>query len=192
MFPQLTLPLYTERLILRDFTLADYDAVHAYSSDPLVTRYMFFGPRDAAESYDYLLSMQQSQQEKPRLVWEVAVVRQADNALIGGCDLTYTGNPQEADLGYILAQPAWGQGYATEIARALVQAGFSQLQLTRIVATCDVANSASAHVLEKAGLRRHTTLIQYKYAKGRWWDVYFYALERREWAAPARAGIARR
>ncbi len=191
MFSQLSLPLHTKRLILRDFVLDDYDAVHAYSSDPLVTRYMFFGPRSQAESYDYLLSMQQSQQDKPRLVWEIAVVRQADNALIGGCDLTFTGNAHEADLGYILAQAAWGQGYATEVARALVQAGFTQLQLARIVATCDVANTASAHVLQKAGLRRHTTLSQYRYAKGRWWDVYFYAIERSEWVAQTQTGIAR-
>ena len=50
-------------------------------------------------------------------------------------------------------------GYATEAARAMVRAGFEQLGLTRIVSTCDVANSASVRVLEKAGLKRTATLI---------------------------------
>jgi len=47
-----------------------------------------------------------------------------------------------------------GLGYATEAARGLVRAGFEQLGVARIFATCDVANRASARVLEKAGLRR--------------------------------------
>ena len=42
----LELPIRTARLNLREFVRGDFDAVHAYSADPRVTRYLFFGPRD--------------------------------------------------------------------------------------------------------------------------------------------------
>ena len=76
---------------------------------------------------------------------------------------------------------AWGLGYATEGACALVRAGFDQLGVARIFATCDVANRASARVLEKAGLRREATLNRHKHAKDRWWTSFLYAVRRAEW-----------
>jgi ribosomal-protein-alanine N-acetyltransferase len=50
----LTLPIRTERLNLREFVNSDFHAVYAYSSDPRVTRYLFFGPRDEDSTADYL------------------------------------------------------------------------------------------------------------------------------------------
>lgn len=176
----LHLPIRTERLLLRDFVATDLNAIHAYSSDPEVTRFMFFGPRSEADSRDYLQRMLESQAQKPRLTWELAIVRRSNDRLIGACDLTLE-DEREGDLGYILARDAWGQGYATEVARAMVAAGFEQLGLERVFATCDVDNAASAHVLEKAGLRRETLLKNHKEARGRWWDSYLYAIARGEW-----------
>ena len=176
----LALPIHTLRLTLRDFQASDFDGIVAYASDPEVTRFMFYGPRDQAETYDYLQCMLQSQTEVPRRIWEIAVVRTADGHLIGACDLTLE-DELAADLGYILARAAWGQGYATEIARTLLHVGFTQLGLQRIFALCDMHHLASARVLEKAGLRRETTLYRYKEAKGRWWHMYRYALTYHEW-----------
>ena len=108
--------------------------------------------------------------------------RRSDGRLIGACDVTIE-RESEGDLGYILAREAWGQGYASEVAAALVQAGFEQLKLKRIFAICDVNNYGSIRVLEKAGLRREVMLENYKEAKGRWWNVYFYALTHSNWLA---------
>lgn len=177
---ELALPLQTAHLTLRDFVASDLHAVYAYASDPEVTRYIFYEPRDEADTRDYIQRMLDSQVERPRLIWELAMVRRADNRLIGACDLTLE-NGDEADLGYILARDVWGQGYATEATREMVRAGFEQLNLERIFATCEVNNSASARVLEKAGLRRTAILANYKEAKGRWWDMYLYAITSSEW-----------
>ena len=176
----LHLPIRTERLLLRDFVAPDLNVIHAYSSDAEVTRFMFFGPRSETDSRDYLQRMVESQAQKPRLTWELAIVCRSDDRLIGACDLTLE-DEREGDLGYILARDAWGQGYATEAARAMVAAGFEQLGLERVFATCDVDNAASAHVLEKAGLRQETLLKNHKEARGRWWDSYLYAIVRGEW-----------
>jgi [ribosomal protein S5]-alanine N-acetyltransferase len=181
--PALRLPIVTARLRLRDFVPVDLAAVHAFGSDPEVTRFMFWGPRDAAESRAYLDRMLASQRQRPRLVWELAVVRRANDALIGACDLTLDDDGATGDLGYLLARPAWGAGYATEIARALVAAGFEQLRLRRIFATCDIDNAASARVLEKAGLRFEARLGHHIHVKDRWWHSLQYGLDATEWRA---------
>lgn len=141
---------------------------------------MFYGPRTEAETRDYLDRMVASQGEVPRVVWELGVLRTDDHRLIGTCDLTLD-KPDEADLGFIFSRDAWGRGYATEAAKAIVEAGFEQLGLTRIVATCAVANTASAHVLEKTGLQREATLEDHRFAKGVWWTSFLYAIRRDRW-----------
>jgi [ribosomal protein S5]-alanine N-acetyltransferase len=180
MFSQLDLPLHTPRLILRDFIAADFQAIHRYASDPDVTQFMFYGPRDEADTTAYLQRMLQSQRESPRLTWELAVIQREGARLIGACDLTLE-NAQEGDLGYIFAREAWGQGYASEGARVMLDAGFTQLHLERIFATCAINHGATMRVLEKAGLQRSAVLQHYKEAKGRWWDMYLYEISCTEW-----------
>ena len=97
------------------------------------------------------------------------------NRVIGACDLACD-NESEGDLGFIFSKDVWGMGYATEAVRAMIRAGFEQLQLKRIVSTCDVANAASARVLEKAGLVRLAKLDRHKYALGKWWTSWLYEI----------------
>ena len=178
----LALPLVTARLVLRDFRADDRDAIHAYASDPEVTRYMFYGPRTVSETHWHLGQLLATQIATPRMTWELALVPQGQDRPIGACDLTLE-NEREGDLGYILGRESWGHGFATEVAMALVEAGFEQLGLTRIFAICDVNHAASAHVLEKAGLTRTGVLKRYREAKGRWRDMYRYEILGGDWLA---------
>ena len=177
---QLTLPLETERLRLRDFVAEDFEAIYAYASDPEVTKHMFYGPRDETDTREYLRRMLESQRQRSRTTWELGVVEGATGRLIGACDLTLDEHGA-GDLGYILGREAWGRGYASEAARAMVQAGFDQLKVERIYAICEVGYQASARVLEKAGLRWTRTQARYYEAKGRWWDMELYELWRADW-----------
>jgi RimJ/RimL family protein N-acetyltransferase len=174
------MPLRTARLVLRDFRSDDFADVLAYGSDPEVVRFMFFDPRDAASTRAYLERMLASQREEPRRIFELAVERTSDGRVIGACDLTLEGE-READLGYILAREAWEHGYASEVARALVQAGFEQLGLERIFAVCAVGHAASARVLEKLGMHREAHLVENEWVKGEWQSELVYAILDREW-----------
>lgn len=162
------LPIETARLRLRDYRPEDWVAVHAFASNPEVARFMFWEPRTEADSRDFVARMLASQQESPRVTWELAVERISDRKLIGSCDLTLEGD--EGDLGFVLAQDAWGQGFATELSEALITAGFEEMGLARIFSTCDFQNHRSRRVLEKAGLRFERELLGHKLAKGRSWD----------------------
>ncbi|MDP9082299.1 MAG: GNAT family N-acetyltransferase [Pseudomonadota bacterium] len=178
----LTLPVGTERLNLREFVKADFDAVLSYSSDPRVTRYLFFGPRDADSTTEYLEGLLASQRERPRTRFELAIEETASRRLIGACDLSFV-EPHVVDLGYMLAHPAWGKGYATEISLALIDAAFFDLRADRVISTVDVNNSASIRVLEKIGMRWEAVFRKYRRAKNRWWDCHLFVMPRTVWEA---------
>jgi [ribosomal protein S5]-alanine N-acetyltransferase len=176
----LSLPIGTARLNLRDFVKLDFDAIHAYSSDPRVTKYLFFGPRDADSTADYLEGLLASQKEVPRTRFELAVEEIESGRVVGACDLSLI-ERNVVDLGYMLGLPDWGKGYATEIALALVDAAFFDLRADRIISTVDVNNQASIRVLEKIGMRWEAVFRKHRRAKNRWWDCHLFVLPREVW-----------
>lgn len=88
-----------------------------------------------------------------------------------------------AELGYRLFPAAWGHGYATEAARALVRHAFTVAEADRLVATTMTVNARSRRVLQKAGLRLvRTFYAQWPgYLAGAEYGDVFYALDRRDW-----------
>jgi [ribosomal protein S5]-alanine N-acetyltransferase len=177
---KLTLPVRTERLILREFVKSDFDAVFTYSSDPKVTRYLFFGPRDADATAEYLEELLASQIEQPRTRFELAVEETASGRVIGACDLSLI-EANVVDLGYMLGTPDWGKGYATEISLALLEAAFRELRAERVISTVDVNNGASIRVLEKIGMRWEAVFRKHRRAKNRWWDCHMFVMPREVW-----------
>ena len=116
-----------------------------------------------------------------------AVTLRSTGTLIGVCALLIRYDElRHGELLYVLNRPYWGQGYATEAARALLGLGFSELDLHRIYATCRPANVASWRVMEKLGMRREGHLVQHRWMKGRWQDSLLYAILDHEWQALGR------
>ena len=77
----------------------------------------------------------------------------ATGEVIGHCGLQRLEGGDEVEVGYYLGRTAWGQGYATEAARAGLAYGFDRCGLSSIVAVVRPENAASRHVLEKLGMR---------------------------------------
>jgi RimJ/RimL family protein N-acetyltransferase len=86
------------------------------------------------------------------LVWGVR--ERETGELVGDCSLHFDDGFGEWELSYGFRRDRWGRGYATEAAGACVRYGFDELGLTKIVADVDLANVASARVLEKCGFER--------------------------------------
>lgn len=176
----LIVPVRTARLCIREFVQGDFRAIYAYSSDARVTRYLFFGPRDEDATADYLEGLLASQRERPRTRFELAVEEIESGRVIGACDLSFI-ESNVVDLGYMLGIESWGKGYATEIARALVDAAFCDLRAARVISTVDVNNGASIRVLEKIGMRWEAVFRRHRRAKNRWWDCHLFVLPREVW-----------
>lgn len=174
--------LTVDRLALREFAQDDWQAVHEYAADPEVVRYMTWGPNDEEQTRGFIRRGMAGQEEFPRRKYELAIVLQAETRLIGGCGIVVSDPDDNGGwIGYCFNRRYWGQGYATEAATALLAFGFAQLGLHRIWATCDPANLASAHVLEKSGMQREGHLREHKWEKGRWRDSLLYAVLEHEW-----------
>ena len=168
--------LKTPRLLLRPFRAGDHAAVHAFAADPQVVRWMDWGPNTPEETAVFLGISLQSEHETPRTHYRFAVVRSADDAVIGSAEL-HIESPEHrrGAMGYLIATPAQGQGFATEAARAVLTFGFEQAGLHRISATCDPENAGSARVLEKIGMQREGHLRDYFHIRGEWRDRLTYA-----------------
>lgn len=114
----------------------------------------------------------------------VAAERTSDQSFVGWCTFN-SWNPdfRSASLGYCLNQSAWGRGYATEAARALLQWAFVTLGLNRVQSETDTRNVASARVLEKLGFEREGTLREDCIVNGEVSDTWVHGLLRRDWSA---------
>jgi len=175
-------PLRTERLILREFREADMDDIHAYGSDPEVCRFMLWGPNTPEDSRDFLDRTLAAQKTRPRDSFNIAVELADQGRLLGSVEVRLVDRSSRAgEIGYTFARPAWGQGFTTEAARAMLRHGFERLRLRRIVATCDTRNKGSWRVMEKLGMRREGEFRQDVKTLRGWRDSYLYALLAREW-----------
>ena len=172
----------TERLLLREFAAGDWRAVLDYQRDPRYLRYYPWHDRTEADVRAFVAMFREWQTEQPRRRFQLAIVRREDGRLIGNCGIRRKpDNDWEADIGYELSPDCWGQGYATEAARAVVDFGFRELRVQRISSWCIADNVASARVLERLGFQREGRLRRNEYFKGRWWDTLLYALLAEEW-----------
>lgn len=174
--------LRTARLRLRPFTEADTNAIFALQSNPRVLRYWDAPPwRERAQAERFILRCKQMAQEGSGA--RLAIERTADDKFIGWCTLmNWHATYRSAMLGYCLDEPAWGQGFATEAAGALLQWAFNTLDLNRVQSEADTRNAASARVLEKLGFLREGTLRENCIVDGEVSDSWVYGLLRREWA----------
>ena len=164
------------RLDLREFTEDDWQAVHSYATDVEVTRFMEWGPNTEQDTRDFIQRAIDNRDSQPRMHYELAICLRDTDQLVGGCAIAVS-DPENRRgwIGYCLNRSFWNQGFATEAARSLVEFGFADLNLHRIVATCDAENTASSCVLEKIGMKGEGLLREEKWLKGRWRDSLIYA-----------------
>ena len=174
--------LRTERLLLREFVEADFDAVHAYATDLEVVRYMPWGPNTESDTTDFLVRTAAGAAADPRAQYQLAVVRLDDDTLLGGIGLDVDADGDRAVLGYCLARGAWGHGFATEAGVEMLRLGFDVLGVHRISAGCDPDNSGSISVLERLGMTLEGRHRQDTKIRGEWRDTLVYAILESEWS----------
>ena len=172
----------TERLLLREFKEDDWEAVFAYQNNPLYLRYYDWTERSEQNAQDFVAIFLTQQQAKPRYKFQLASTLADSGRLIGNCGLRLTvPGSKIGDIGYELDPLFWGNGYATEAARGMLQFGFEQLQLHRITAVCIAENEGSVRVLTKLGMQQEGRLRENEYFKGQWWDQLIFAILEHEW-----------
>lgn len=145
----------TERLRIRKPRLEDAPLIFtAYAQDPEVTRYLTFRPHrhlsDAKEAVGRFLEAWRSGKSYCWLIF-----RRDDDKLVGAIAAR---EDQGINLGYLVARPYWRSGFMSEALGAIVEWVFTQPDIFRVWAVCDVDNEPSARLLERNGFHQEGIL----------------------------------
>jgi len=148
--------LSTERLVLRPVTTDDHAAVLAHWTQPDVRRFLFDGA--ALSGVEVAETIEESIGDFAARgfgVWLIELGSTAD--LIGTAGLRPLGS-SGLEIFYSLAPGAWGHGYATEAARAVVEYGLGPLGLPEVLAEVDEGNAASVAVVKRLGMTAYAVV----------------------------------
>lgn len=144
--------LRTERLLLRQWRDSDLDPWAAMNADPMVREFLG-GPATREYSAASLDDFRAGIETRGWGFWAVEVEATGEFAGFTGFDETDEEMPFHGiEIGWRLARGAWGQGYATEAARACVDYGFGTMGLHEILAVAAKGNIRSHAVMRRLGM----------------------------------------
>lgn len=140
--------LETERLILRAPCFGDAKMVATLANDRRIAENAarIPHPYKLADAKDWIGAA------NTRTDDEAFIITLADETLIGACSLELR-DGVTPEIGYWLGAPYWGNGYATEAVRALIDYAFGDLDHVALQAGARVTNPASRRILEKCGFQ---------------------------------------
>jgi ribosomal-protein-alanine N-acetyltransferase len=159
----------TPRLVLRGLTRADTDSLQSILNDPEVLHFFPNPEPPGWERVQKIIDQQLIHWQEHGYGWWAVELRSSQE-LIGWAGLQFLPDTSETEVAYLLGKAYWGQGFATEAARASMKFGFETLKLNSIVAVVHPANKASIRVIEKLGM----TFIDHTYYFEM--EVYHYSL----------------
>ncbi|MGL5878601.1 MAG: GNAT family N-acetyltransferase [Xenococcaceae cyanobacterium] len=176
--------IVTKRFLLRDFTLEDEPAFFAYHADPRYAE--FCAPEEVAPSHtrELLRLFSHWAAERPRCNYQLAIVaRRNSQELIGCCGLRREGySSNMAEMGIELAPQFWGRyAYAIEIAKALIEFGFLDLELQEIRGISVSANLRVARLAQRYGFVAIDTRPTPEWMRDRGWNQNEWQLTRESW-----------
>ena len=172
----------TKRFILRPFNRDDLDIIIGLYSDEKIMKYMPGPVMDMDMAQNQLDKNVAGWKVSPQVNYEMAVVRKDTDQKIGRAEITRNYSEESAMIGWLLLESEWGKGCAAEIANALIEYCFNELQVHRVYGLCHPDNTGSWKTMEKCGMHREAHYIQKcKYTKAdgiRWEDELEYAIIR--------------
>jgi RimJ/RimL family protein N-acetyltransferase len=175
----------TKRTLLRAFSPDDLDDLATIFSKPSVMRYMPGGrPRSREQTEETIRATLRHWEEHGFGWW--AVISKEGQQLIGWCGLARLDSGSEVEVLYLLDEPYWGNGLASETARAALRYGFEELGLKQIAAVAVPENIRSRRVMERVGM------VYEKVGRYHGSDLAYYVVRREEFEAGSDPYIVRR
>jgi RimJ/RimL family protein N-acetyltransferase len=169
----------TERLVLRQFQPADAEAVRCLAGAKEVAAGTFLPhPYEAGTAEKWIAGQQQDHEAGKALTF--AIVLAGDQRLVGSIGMEIVAAHEHARLTYWLGFAHWNQGYCTEAVKALLEYGFTHLNLHRIYAPHFHNNPASGRVLRKVGMTYEGRMREHYIRFGQLVDVEIYGMLRQE------------
>ena len=172
----------TERLYLRQRLVSDAEDIFAYASLPEVTWPAGFPPAESVEAEAYYLeNIMPKRWSEKKIPAGYGICPKGSNRVIGSIDFNKRHADDVLEMGYLLHPDYWGQGLVPEAARALLEVGFTLLNLHKIEIECYAYNKASQRIAEKLGFTLESRIRDRKDAQGKRCDLLRYGLLKSEW-----------
>lgn len=171
----------TDRLIFRPIRQDDAEDMYGYACDGEVTKYLLWSEHpDIGFTRRYIKRIGELYRQGEYYDW--AAVRKSDRKMIGTAGFAQLDMKNGAgEIGYVLARPCWHQGYGTEMAKALIDFGFSYFGFNRIQARYMKENVYSRSVMDKCGMRFEGILREALFVKGEYRDIGVCSILRSEY-----------
>lgn len=160
----------TDRLVIRPFQEKDIPDIHKILNDEDTMKFFVEG------TYS-LNKVKEIYNRNLQSVRDYTVMIKGSYRIIGKISFHKWCMKDTYEIGWIFNKTSTNNGYCTEAARAILQHGFKDMKLHRVVATCNPDNIASKRVCEKLGMSLEGNFkkcIHYK--DNIWWDELFYSL----------------
>ena len=176
----MTLPIETDRLLLRRYTFDDVDDIVELVSHPSVAAVGAQLKASAADAKEHIELQNALEPFELDKCFDLGIELKGERKIIGFVGMIRKDDHQ-AEVGWALHVGYRGKGYATEAARALIAYGFEKLRLHRIYADASSENLPSFNVMERLGMKREARLRQAQLRDGKWVDILVYAILAEEW-----------
>jgi RimJ/RimL family protein N-acetyltransferase len=170
--------LVSERLKLQEVTESDLEQIYRLHSSPEVDEYNTLGIPENMEVTERLVRpMIEAQTAKDRKSYDWKIIRKESGEFIGLAGISLSADRfRLGEIYYKLFPSHWGQGFATEIAKTLIKAGFDDFHLHKVEAGVATENIRSIRVLEKSGMTKEGLRRKSLPIRGQWKDNYHYAI----------------
>ncbi|KTD85989.1 GNAT family N-acetyltransferase [Paenibacillus etheri] len=165
----------TDRLLIRKFEVIDWQAVHEYTSEINVMKYLPEGVFSEENTKEFI------NKNIGDNAGNFPVVLMEENLLIGHIVFYKYFGDHTYEIGWVFNPKYHKKGYASEAAQAILKYGFEKMKLHRIIATCQPQNIPSYRVMDKIGMRREGYFKKCIPNGDEWWDEYYYAILEEEW-----------
>lgn len=173
--------LYTERLILRKFTVDDADDMYSnWASDERVTRFLSWQPHESVDetrqmlegwvgAYDNIKTYNWVIEYDKKAIGNISVVKLSDKC-------------EYSELGYVLGYDYWNKGIMSEASRAVIEYLFSEIGVNRVGISHATENPGSGKVAQKCGMTYEGIKRQFfKTNTGKFVDIAYHGILRSEW-----------
>lgn len=170
------LKLKSERLVLQPFKISDASRVQELAGDIEVARTTSGIPHPyPLETAETWISNHSNNIETGN-AYPLAIILKDNGMLIGTMTLRVDKQHNKGELAYWIGRNYWGNGFATEAARAIMDFGFIEINLNRIWAMAMVSNPASSRVMQKVGMKQEGILTQHILKSGNYEDLVVYGI----------------
>ncbi|OFW54113.1 MAG: GNAT family N-acetyltransferase [Actinobacteria bacterium RBG_13_35_12] len=173
--------LKTDRLLLRPFELSDAPRVKELAGDKAIADTTLNIPYPYKDGMaEQWISTHQPKFESGELA-NYAIILKSTKELVGAIGLNIEKRFNRAELGYWIGKEYWNQDYCTEASKAMLEYGFRNLGLNKIIATHITRNPASGEVMKKIGMKKEGFFREHVIKWKKYEDIVSYGILKKEW-----------